>query len=71
MKVLKTNDDFLWLDITEIARSLWLAQDFELYAIYNDQSDHLINTESEFESAINDKCIIAIGLDYIDQITLI
>jgi hypothetical protein len=71
MKVLKTYDDFLWLDVTEIARSLWLAQDFELYAIYDDQSEHLINTESEFEGAVNDKCIIAIGLDYINQITLI
>tara|TARA_R110000868_G_scaffold168276_1_gene402943 strand:- start:267 stop:482 length:216 start_codon:yes stop_codon:yes gene_type:complete len=71
MKVLKTYDDFLWADVTEIARSLWLAQDFELYAIYDDQSEHLINTESEFEGTINDKCIIAIELDYIDQITLI
>ena len=62
MKVLKTYDDFLWLDVTEIARSLWLAQDFELYAIYDDQSEHLINTESEFEGALPLDWIILIKL---------
>lgn len=68
MKVLKTYDDFLWLDITEIARSLWLAQDFELYALYDNESEQLISTESEFESAVNDKCIIAIELGFISEI---
>jgi hypothetical protein len=39
MQVLQTKDGFLWADVTSIAESLWLRQDFELYAIYDDQSE--------------------------------
>jgi len=69
MKVLKTYDDFLWLDVTDIAKSLWQSQDFELYAVYEDHTEHLINTEMEFEAALMDKCIIAIELCHLNQIT--
>lgn len=69
MKVLKTYDEFLWMDVTEIASSLWQSQDFELYAIYDDQTEHLINTELEFEGALRDKCIIAVELCHLNEIT--
>ena len=68
MKVLKANDGFLWADVTHIAESLWRSQEFELYAIYDDQSEHLIYKESEFEEAMRDKCIIAIELCPIQEI---
>jgi len=68
MKVLQANDGFLWADVTPIAESLWQSQDFELYAIYNDESEHLINTENDFKDAINEKCIIAIELCFINEI---
>lgn len=68
MNVYKTNDEFLWLDVTDMAHNLWQAQDFELYAIYNDHSDHLINTQRDFEDAIKHNCIIAIELDFINNI---
>jgi hypothetical protein len=68
MQVLQANDGFLWADVTDIARSLWLSQDFEMYVIYDDQSEHLLNTESEFEGAVRDKCIIAIELCFINEI---
>lgn len=68
MKVYQANDGFLWADVTPIARSLWQSQDFELYAIHNDQSEHLIYTESEFEEAIKESCIIAIELCPIEEI---
>ena len=68
MKVLQANDGFLWADVTDIAQSLWLSQDFEMYVIYDDQSEHLINTEIDFEDAISEKCIIAIELCFINEI---
>jgi hypothetical protein len=69
MKVLQANDGFLWADVTSIAESLWRSQDFELYAIYDDQSEHLLYKESEFEDAMRDKCIIAIELCFLNEIT--
>jgi len=68
MQVLQANDGFLWADVTHIAESLWRSQEFELYAIYDDQSEHLINTEIDFEDAISEKCIIAIELCFINEI---
>ena len=68
MKVLQANDGFLWADVTDIARSLWLSQDFEMYVIYDDQSEQLLFRESEFEGAMRDKCIIAIELCPIEEI---
>ena len=41
---------------------------FELYAIYDDESEHLINTENDFKDAINEKCINAIELCFINEI---
>ena len=68
MQVLQANDGFLWADVTHIAESLWRSQEFELYAIYDDQSEHLLYKESEFEEAMKDKCIIAIELCPIEEI---
>jgi hypothetical protein len=69
MKVLKANDGFLWADVTSIAESLWLRQDFELYAIYNDQSEHLIETQNDFDESIRLKDIIGIELCHLNEIT--
>jgi hypothetical protein len=69
MRVLKGYDGFLWADVTSIAESLWRSQEFELYAIYDDQSEHLLYKESEFEEAMKDKCIIAIELCFLNEIT--
>jgi len=68
MKVYQAYDGFLWADVTEMAENLWRSQDFELYAIYEDQSEHLIYKESEFEEAMRNKCIIAIELCPIEEI---
>lgn len=68
MKVLKANDGFLWADVTPIAESLWYQGDLELYAVYSDGSEHLIESESEMVSVIKDKVTIAIELCTIDEI---
>ena len=68
MQVLQANDGFLWADVTQIADMLWATQDFELYAIYDDGSEHLIENEWQYQSAINENIIIAIELCPIEEI---
>jgi hypothetical protein len=68
MQVLQTKDGFLWADVTSIAESLWLRQDFELYAIYDNQSEHLIETQNDFDESIRLKDIIVIELCPIQEI---
>ena len=64
MKVLQANDGFLWADVTNIAESLWQSQDFELYAIYDDDSESLIESLSDLDKAIeqNNEIGIPVGL---------
>jgi hypothetical protein len=68
MQVLQTKDGFLWADVTSIAESLWVRQDFELYAIYDNQSEHLIETQNDFDESIRLKDIIVIELCPIQEI---
>jgi len=71
MQVLQANDGFLWADVTPIAESLWYTGDWELYAIYDDGSEHLIESEQEFESIVKEKTTIAIELCPIEEIKLL
>ena len=68
MQVYQAKDGFLWADVTSMAESLWLRQDFELYAIYDDQSEHLIETQNDFDESIRLKDIIVIELCPIQEI---
>ena len=71
MKVLKANDGFLWADVTPVAESLWYTGDWDLYAIYNDGSEHLIESEQELERLVKEKTKIAIELCPIEEIKLL
>lgn len=68
MKVYKTWDNFLWADVTPIAESLWQNADMELYAIYEDGNEHLIESESELVSVLKDKTTICIELCHTNEI---
>jgi len=68
MQVLQANDGFLWADVTNIAESLWYTGDWDLYAIYDDGSEHLIESEQELESLVKEKTTIAIELCPIEEI---
>jgi hypothetical protein len=68
MQVLQANDGFLWADVTHIAESLWYNGEWDLYAIYDDGSEHLIESEREFESILKEKTTIAIELCPIEEI---
>ena len=62
MKVLKGYDGFLWADVTPIAESLWYNGNLELFAIYDDGSEHLIESERELNLLLKEKTTIAIEL---------
>jgi hypothetical protein len=68
MRVLKANDGFLWADVTSIAESFWYTGNFDLYAIYDDGSEHLIESEQELELLVKEKTTIAIELCHLNEI---
>ena len=68
MQVLQANDGFLWADVTNVAESLWYTGDWDLFAIYDDGSEHLIESEQELESLVKEKTTIAIELCPIEEI---
>jgi hypothetical protein len=68
MRVLKGYDGFLWADVTPIAESLWYTGDWDLYAIYDDGSEHMIESEQELEALVKEKTTIAIELCLINDI---
>jgi hypothetical protein len=68
MKVLKTWDNFLWADVTHYAETLWQNDVFDLYAIYDDGSEHLIESEQELDLIVKEKTTIAIELCNINEI---
>jgi len=68
MKVLKGYDGFLWADVTPIAESLWYNGNLDLFAIYDDGSEHLIESERELNLLLKEKTTIAIELCLINDI---
>jgi len=71
MQVLQANDGFLWGDVTHIAESLWYKGEWDLYAIYDDNSEHLIENEDDLFFYMEQKNIIAIELCPIEEIKLL
>jgi hypothetical protein len=68
MRVLKSCDGFLWADVTPVAESLWYNGNLDLFAIYDDGSEHLIESEQELDLLVKEKTTIAIELCLIEQI---
>jgi hypothetical protein len=68
MRVLKGYDGFLWADVTPIAESLWYNGNLDLFAIYDDGSEHLIESEQELDLLVKEKTTIAIELFLINDI---
>ena len=52
----------MWADVTPIAESLWYNGNLELFAIYDDGSEHLIESERELNLLLKEKTTIAIEL---------
>ena len=68
MQVLQANDGFLWGDVTNIAESLWYKGEWDLYAIYDDGSEHLLENEDDLIFYMEQKNIIVIELCPIEEI---
>jgi hypothetical protein len=71
MQVLQANDGFLWGDVTNIAESLWYKGEWDLYAIYDDGSEHLLENEDDLIFYMEQKNIIVIELCPIEEIKLL
>lgn len=65
MKVRKTEDGFHWLIVDgQLAVSLFNEANIELYALYDDGSEALIETKEDLESHIEVSGSIAIALGF-------
>ena len=63
MKILKMRDGFLWGDVTEIAKDIFNAGTFELYAVYFDGSESLLTDIDAINNQIESGLPICIELD--------
>ena len=56
----KIIDGFVWLVVTNKAKEVWDSNLFELFAVYDDGSEGLIDSEDSLKEALDKKLIIAI-----------
>ena len=63
MKILKMRVGFLWGDVTEIAKDIFNAGTFELYAVYFDGSESLLTDIDAINNQIESGLPICIELD--------
>ena len=74
MALHKTKDNFVWLDITDrcnkgekIIEEIWISQ--ELYAVFDDDSDTLLESMEEIEEALRLDLRICIEVGYLPEET--
>jgi hypothetical protein len=63
MKIYKTNDDFLWLNVSSVVSNKLFDAGLEMYAVcphvlVNESTEYLIETKDELESALNTSDIL-------------
>tara|TARA_R110000824_G_scaffold46889_1_gene134266 strand:- start:876 stop:1259 length:384 start_codon:yes stop_codon:yes gene_type:complete len=76
MAILRTHDDFIWLDVTErcindekTTTEIWLAHD--LYAVdyeLNDQSEFQLESYEELVKAMDDGFLIGIPVGFLPKV---
>lgn len=71
-RALVTRDNFIWMDVTDQMKyghkereTLWMAH--ELYAIYEDDSDSLLESHEEIDEALKLGVRIAIGVGHMPR----
>lgn len=50
--IIRTKESFIWLGVTEKAEEVYKSGLFELYALYEDGSEGLIESEEELNRAL-------------------
>lgn len=62
------SDGFVWLVIIpEEAQKLWNADVFSLYVLYSDESEAMIESETELEDYLDKGLQIAIEVGFLSQ----
>lgn len=60
-------DGFVWRVLTPVeARALWQTNTFEIFHLDSDGSEHLIESDNDFNEAVDD-CVLAIEVGFIEQ----
>lgn len=67
MKILQTEDGFLWGVVTDKAVDLWELKLGPLYVLYDDGSEAMVETVADIERAISNGMDIAISIGYVEQ----
>lgn len=62
-----TKDNFVWLLVTDKAKEVYLSGLFELYILYNDDSETLVESFSQLSEALEDGLDIGISVGYFNQ----
>ena len=68
MEILKTQDNFLWGNVTEKAKEIFSTGLFELYAVYYDGVDYLIEDFNELNEILENGQNIYIELNNLKNI---
>ena len=68
MKTIKITkeDQYVWLLITDKAKEVYLSGLFELYILYNDDSEALVESFSQLSEALENGLDIGISVGFID-----
>lgn len=63
-RLIVKNDGFVWIDITQEAKEIFFSNALELYVLYDDNTESLIESVDEINEAIELGLIIAIEGGY-------
>lgn len=62
-----TKDNFVWLLVTDKAKEVYLSGLFELYILYDDDSETLVESFSQLSEALEDGLDIGISVGHFNQ----
>lgn len=62
-----TKDNFVWLLVTDKAKEVYLSGLFELYILYNDDSEALVESFAQLSEALEGGLDIGISVGHFNQ----
>ena len=66
-RLITFSDGFSWWDVTDKAESLYESEAIELYVLYDDETESLIESKDELFEAINLNLRVGMELGYIKK----
>jgi hypothetical protein len=67
MKILQTEEGFLWGVVTDKAVDFWELNLGALYVLYEDGTEAMVETIADIEEALSNDMDIAIEIGYVEQ----